>query len=460
MQMGYGLHQEQTMKLVMTPELRQAITILQFSALELVEYINQQVSENPVIEASVTEIEHPSTPKTKAADTAEIDWSEYIRARAQGDYVPGSVRSNESEFNPLDLVAKNDVSLERHLCEQLSFIRNLPDDIVMIAKYIIGNLDERGYLELALEQIAETLQADMDDVEQALIVVQSLEPRGVGARDLRECLIIQLEYSGLKNSLAFHIVDRYLSDLADGRISKIAAELGVTPKEVQAAADLIRTLDPRPGLHYHRDEPRYIIPDVTVEKVDGEYIVLVNDSATPRLRINSYYERLLQQDSHAKKYIHDKMNSALWLIRSIEQRRMTIYKVTEAIVNAQREFFEKGIAYLKPMTLKEIAEIVGLHESTISRATNNKYVQTPRGIFELKYFFSSGLTTATGDAASTESVKLRLKELIDKEDRTRPLSDQKLCEMLNDEGISISRRTVAKYREEMGILSSAKRKRY
>ncbi|RXT04041.1 RNA polymerase factor sigma-54 [Ammoniphilus sp. CFH 90114] len=460
MQMGYGLYQEQSMKLVMTPELRQAITILQFSALDLLDYINQQLSENPVIEPLDMEINRQTETKNTNDGTGDVDWSEYIRASSQGDYVGSNVRSHENEYNPLDWVVRNDHSLERHLSEQLSYIKELPEIIREVSKYIIGNLDEKGYLELALEQVAQTLNVDLEEVEQALWIVQSLEPRGVGARDLKECLIIQLEYAGEKDSLAFAIVEKYLTDLADGRISKIAGDLQVTPQDIQVAADFIRSLNPRPGSDYYRDEPRYIIPDVTVEKVEDEYIILVNDSTSPRLSISSHYERLLKQDENAKKYIHDKMNSALWLIKSIEQRRMTIYKVTEAIVKEQREFFEKGIAYLKPMNLKEIADIVDLHESTISRATNNKYVQTPRGVFELKYFFSSGLTTASGDATSSESVKAKLKQFIDQEDRKKPLSDQKLCELLNETGIEISRRTVAKYREELGILSSAKRKRY
>ncbi|HJV47191.1 MAG TPA: RNA polymerase factor sigma-54, partial [Bacillota bacterium] len=301
---------------------------------------------------------------------------------------------------------------------------------------------------------------DLEDVQQALFVVQGLEPRGVGARNLRECLTIQLEYQGLKDSLSFQIVEEHLPDLAEGKINRIASALGVSTRQVQEAIDQIRTLDPRPGARYHREEVRYIVPDVTVEQIEGNYIVIVNDAVTPRLSISRFYERLLTEENEAKKYIHEKMNSAQWLIRSIEQRRMTLYRVTEAIVDEQCEFFNQGIDRLKPMTLKEIADIVGLHESTISRATNNKYVQTPRGTFELKYFFSSGLSTSSGDAASSESVKKKIKQLIAQEDRKKPLSDQQLSDILNKQGICISRRTVAKYREEIGILSSAKRKRY
>jgi RNA polymerase sigma-54 factor len=445
--------------------LRQAITILQFSALDLIEYVNQQLNENPVIEPIDTEVnqqqrQEPADPAGTGASGVEVDLKEWMRDRATGDYSNYSVRSNESDTNPLDWVARNDVTLESHLIEQLSFIRNVDDRVSFIARYIIGNLDERGYLEVALEQIAETLKASPDDAEQALFLVQGLDPHGVGARDLRECLIIQLEYAGQKDTVPFHIVDRYLTEVAEGKFNKIAIELQTTPLAVQEAVDYIRTLRPRPGMLYHRSDARYIIPDVTVEHVEGNYVILVNDSASPRLSINGHYQRMLKQEGEAKKFIHEKMNSALWLIKSIEQRRMTIYKVTEAIVEQQQDFFDHGVSCLKPMTLKEIAEKVGLHESTISRATNNKYVQTPRGIFELKYFFSSSLNTSNGETASSESVKSTLKRLVDEEDRKKPLSDQKLTDMLNTEGICISRRTVAKYREELAIPSSARRKRY
>jgi RNA polymerase sigma-54 factor len=447
MQMGYGLIQEQALKLVMTPELRQAITILQFSALDLVEYINQQMSENPVIEAA-----------GKMQPEGDF-WKEYWRDRSL-NRINYSSQSNESESNPLDWIAKNDVTLEKHLLEQLAYLRKVPARTIRVAKFIIGNLDDRGYLELAPAQIAGTLQEEVEEVEQALFLVQSLEPHGVGARNLKECLLIQLEYAGKRNTLAYKIVEDYLDLLAEGKISRIATKLEITPKEVQTAVDSIRLLRPRPGSLYHRDEPRYIIPDVTVENVAGDFVILLNDAATPRLSINSYYEKVSQQYEEAKKYIHEKMNSAMWLLKSIEQRRMTIYKVTEAIVREQRDFLEKGISYLKPMTLKEIADKVGLHESTISRATNNKYVQTPRGVFELKYFFSSALTTTGGDSTSSESVKAQIKALVEQEDRKVPLSDQKLMDILKEKGVFISRRTVAKYREEIGIPSSAKRKRY
>ena len=458
-QMGYGLYQEQTMKLVMTPELRQAITILQFSALDLIDYIHEQMNENPVLEPMNMELAPPVEAKHELSPP-DIDWTEYVWARAQGDYSIPAIRSAKDDYDPIDWVSGNEISLDQHLLEQLAFIRGIPLSVRKVCEYMIGNINEKGYLELSLDHITTLLKVDLEEAEQALFIVQSLEPRGVGARDLQECLQIQLEYAGEKQSLAYRIVSKHLSDLAEGKWNKIGAELRVSLTHIQEAIDLIRTLNPRPGSRYQQHVSNFIIPDATVELVEGEYIVLVNDTTSPQLRISRFYKKLLQQEGHVKKYVHDKMNAALWLIKSIEQRKATIYRVTKAIVEKQREFFEKGVACLKPMTLKEIAQMLELHESTISRATHNKYVQTPRGMFELKYFFSSGLSTSTGDATSSESVKARMKELIQQENRKKPLSDQKICEQLQAEGISISRRTVAKYREELGILPSVKRKRY
>jgi len=457
-QIGYGLYQEQTMKLVMTPELRQAITILQLSALDLLEYLNGQLNENPVLEPLDLEFDHQER-KQQEGPLAELQWKESIQDRGY-EYSNTFSRTGENESNSLDWIAHNDMSLEKHLLEQLSFLRNLPEPVRILSRYLIGNLDENGYLEIDLEETAQQFEVDPELIEQALIVVQGLEPRGVGARNLKECLMIQLEYARKRDTAAFTIVENYLHELAEGKINKIATEMQIKPRDVQEAVDYIRTLSPRPGALYHQPQARYIVPDVTVKKVDNHYIILVNESVTPRLTISKQYEKMVHLDPEAKKYVHHKMNSALWLIKSIEQRRMTIYKVTEAIVQAQIDFFEKGISYLKPMTLKEIAETVGLHESTISRATNNKYVQTPKGLFELKYFFSSALSTSTGEVASSESVKIKLKEFIEQEDRSKPLSDQKLSDMFQEMGITVSRRTVAKYREEINIPSSAKRKRY
>ncbi len=457
MNMGLGLFQEQTLKLVMTPELRQAITILQYSAIDLISYLQDQANENPVFDLEVAG-EVASAKEEKPAP--EIDWKEIVGNRATGEY--GSSK-NESTYNPLDYVQQGAETLYEHLERQLGYVKGFSSLQKQIALFLIGNLDEKGYLEITLEEASARLGAEMLEIEDVLSVLQHFDPVGVASRSLEECLLLQLEHLALDDEKIVQVVRNHLQDLADNRYQRIADKIGCTPQEVQAMADLIRTLNPRPGAAFSSVETRYVIPDVTVEKVGNDYVVLVNDVAAPRLKINSFYEKMLSQQKsqdEAKQFIHDKLNAAMWLAKSLEQRRLTLMRVTQAILDMQREFFDRGIHYLKPMTQKEIAERVGLHESTISRATSNKYVQTPRGIFELKYFFTSALSTSSGEATSSESVKRRIKALIEQEDRKSPLSDQKLGELLLTEGIEISRRTVAKYREEMLIPSSAKRKRF
>lgn len=457
MNMGLGLFQEQTLKLVMTPELRQAITILQYSAIDLVSYLQEQANENPVIDLEAAG-EIASAKAEKPAP--EIDWKEIVSNRASGEYSPAK---NESTYNPLDHVSQGSGTLYDHLERQLGYVKGFSPLQRKIALFLIGNLDEKGYLEITLEEAEAKLGADLLEIEDVLAVLQHFDPVGVAARSLEECLLLQLEHLALDDEKIVQVVRFHLQDLADNRYQRIAEKVGCTPQDVQTMADLVRTLNPRPGAAFSQTETRYVIPDVSVEKVGNEYVVLVNDIATPRLKINSFYEKMLNQQKsqeEAKQFIHDKLNAAMWLAKSLEQRRMTLMRVTQAIVEMQRDFFDQGVHFLKPMTQKEIAERVGLHESTISRATSNKYVQTPRGIFELKYFFTSALSTSNGEATSSESVKRRIKALIDQEDRKAPLSDQKLGEMLLTEGIEISRRTVAKYREEMLIPSSAKRKRF
>jgi len=460
MNMAFGLYQEQSLKLVMTPELRQAITILQYSAIDLVSYLQEQAIENPMIELKETAASSELLHRDKERAQPEIDWKELVGNRATGEY---SAVKNESTFNPIDIAHSTSSTLYDHLVTQLSYVKRLTATQKKIAMYLIGNLDERGYLEVTVEEVSERLGVSTEEVEDVLSVVHHLEPAGVAARNLEECLLLQLQHDGLDDEKTVQVVTNHLNDLANNRFSRIADALGITIPELQDIADVVRKLNPRPGAMYNHGDTRYVIPDVTIEKVAGDYVVLVNDSATPRLTINSFYERLLKEkkgQEDAQQFINEKLNAAIWLAKSLEQRRQTLYKVTQAILDVQKDFFEHGIHYLKPMTQKEIAEKVELHESTVSRATSNKYVQTPRGVFELKYFFTSALSTANGDAASSESVKRRIKSIIDSEDRKRPYSDQKLAELLVEEGIEISRRTVAKYREEMMIPSSAKRKRY
>lgn len=443
MRMGYGLWQEQIQKLVMTPELRQAITILQFSSQELLEYLEKEAAQNPVME-----VEAP-------------DWLQIAREQ-KDNRERKSIR--ESKGVPIESVYRTNQTLEDHLLRQLNLTKAAPKER-NIGAFIIGNLDPNGYLTLSAEEIAEMKKCSQELVEQSLRLVQSLEPTGVAARSLEECLLLQLRESEGVPQEVFQIVERHLPDVAQGKVSKIAAALGITVKQTQLAIDLIRSLDPKPGRWYTSETPEYIMPDVVVERSSGEYVVLVNDRAVPRLHINDFYRRILEQqnDSVAKEtreYITGKLNSALWLLKSMEQRRQTLFKVTEAIVEFQKEFFQQGVHKLRPLTLKQIADRIGMHESTVSRATAGKYAQTPQGVFELKYFFGSGVATDEGDSASAESIKVKIKSMVDREDSRQPLSDQKISELLQQEGIQISRRTVAKYREEIGILSSMQRKRY
>jgi RNA polymerase sigma-54 factor len=467
MQMGFGLYQQQTLKLVMTPELRQAITILQYSAVDLLDFLRQQANENPILDLSEKYREVTATDVTIQKETSsrtDIDWKDYIRANATGDetyYQRGM--GGSQDYNPFDFIASGGTTLEEHLMEQVAMLKNVTPLEKRILHFLIGNLNESGYLTISETEAADILSTDVEKVEEMIWMLQTLEPVGVGARSLAECLLIQLKEQPEEHTVAMAIVEHHLEDLAEKRYQKIASSLGVTPQEVQEAADYLRTLNPRPGSEFAHGTPRYIVPDVTVEKVEDEYVVMVNESSTPNLSINRFYQQMLQKQEAdmAQKYIQDKLNSALWLIRSIEQRRMTLYKVTQAIVEEQRSFFEQGITGLKPMTLRDIAEKVGLHESTISRATSNKYVQTPRGLFELKFFFTTGLNRADGgEAPSVMAIKQKIKALVDAEDKKKPLSDQKITDLLIKDGIEISRRTVAKYREEMNIDSSSKRKRF
>ena len=330
--------------------------------------------------------------------------------------------------------------------------------------YLIGNLDYRGYLMISLQDVASQMGIEYQQAEAALAVLQGMEPAGVGARTLAECLLVQVKYLDLKNPLLEPLISEYLEDLASGRLNNIAAQLGVTVQQVQQAADQLRVLDPKPARNFSgADGIRYIVPDVTVERVEGEYIILVNDTSAPRIRVNEAYKGALKDtgvDSDTRKYVETKLNAAVWLIRGIEQRRLTLYRVANVLVDLQRGFLDGGVKYLKPLNLKDVAQQLELHESTISRATANKYMQTPQGVFEMKYFFSTGIKHSQGTEVSTTSIKQLLQEIVAGEDPQKPLSDQKIADELKKKGIKISRRTVTKYRDELGILSTNQRRRY
>jgi RNA polymerase sigma-54 factor len=467
MRMSYNLNLEQTQKLIMTPELKQAIEILQYNSLELNQFIQEELMTNPVLEPYQVKGENDSLGDADKDNNSEkeMDWKELFSEYDDFRYKnKNRIRTYEDrEETSFDNYLSTETTLIDHLLFQLQFT-TLRGKYKVAGKYIVENIDSNGYLQITNEEVAKKFNLSIEEVEDIIKIIQSFDPVGIGARDLKECLLIQLHHNNIQNEIAYKIVKNFLEELAANKISYISKKLDISAHKVQEAADLIKTLEPKPGrLFSSLRDVRYITPDVTVEKVDGEYIVVVKDSTAPRLFINSYYKKLLmgkEVEMGTSSYINKKLNSALKIIKSIQQRRNTIYKVVKAIINHQVDFFDKGMMYLKPLTLKEIADEIGVHESTVSRAVNGKYMQCPRGTFELKYFFQSGVSSTFGDGISAESIKSIIKDLIDKEDPKKPLSDQVLSNELNKIGIKISRRTVAKYRDEMQIPSSSKRKRY
>ncbi|KLU59258.1 RNA polymerase sigma-54 factor 1 [Peptococcaceae bacterium CEB3] len=457
MRLGYGLNLEQTQKLVMTPELRQAIAILQLSALELSTFVDDQLLENPLLEVQDEPVNEDREETPENTDSRlEVEWQDYFRGQDEG-YIRSerpAERAEKSQFEPFVAAAP---TLQEHLFLQLHVQKSAAS--LPLAEYIIGNLDDNGYLTLSTEEIARDRGDAPAEVERALQVVQSLDPPGVGARSLRECLLLQLPFL---NDCPPEMPEflEHLEDLAAGRMQRIATDLGISLAGVQELADIVRRLDPKPGLRFSgAGDVRFVVPDVVVEEIEGEYIILVNDISVPRLGINQVYRRALnQEDGEVRKFVEQKLNAAAWVIRSIEQRRLTLYKVANAVVKRQEEFLRRGIQFLRPLTLKDIADEVGVHESTVSRATANKYVQTPRGIFEFKFFFATGIGHEQG--LTTESIKRALRTLISSENAKEPYSDQKLADLLSERGMKISRRTVAKYRDGMHIQAASARRRY
>lgn len=457
MRLSYDLTLEQSQKLIMTPELRQAIELLQFNSLELKEYIAKELEENPMLESLGTIEEFDNI--EKYTEDNEIDWKEYLEKYDDISY-RGQVDRNIKEYN-YETFVSYEPTLKEHLMSQLNLVC-LGNREWKIGENIIQNIDENGYLNSSTEEIASHMKCNIEEVEIILDIIQTFEPLGVGARSLKECLILQVKDRKDLSPYVLRIIEDYLEDLGYNRIQKISKELNIDLQKVQEVCDYIRRLEPKPGRAFsNNEEIKYIVPDAEIQLVEGKFVVVLNDVAGPRLNINNYYKGLMKTgtDKNTVEFLNEKFNSAMWIIRSIEQRRATIKKVIESILKFQIDFFLKGERALKPLTLKDIADDIEMHESTISRATNGKYVQTPRGLFELKYFFTSGLESSDGDISST-SIKSTLKEIIDGEDTKKPYSDQKLAELLKAQGINISRRTVAKYRDELEIPSSTIRRRY
>ena len=460
MKLGYNLALEQVQKLIMTPELRQAIQLLQFTSQELSEYIKLEIEKNPMLELVSNDMDYENI-EDYNIDKEDFDWRDFIENYDDISYRP-EFDKNEKEYNYENII-KNSDSLKEYLLFQLN-VSDLNRIDLNIGKAIIENIDDNGYLTVDVNQIADELRIPSKKVEKVLSIIQSFDPPGVGSRNLAECLLIQVREDKVSNPKIEIIIKNHLEDLAYNRLYKVSKELNMDISEVQEIFDYIKTLEPKPGRAFgnHLSDVKYIIPDVNVEFVDGEYIIVLNEITAPRLNINKYYREMIRKglDSDTTEFIKEKLAQALWVIRSIEQRRMTIYNVVKSIVKFQRDFFEKGEKCLKPLTLKEVADDINMHESTVSRAINGKYVQTPRGLFELKYFFCSGFSTNQGEDISSTSIKAIIKEIIDGENQRKPFSDQKISDILKKRGINISRRTVAKYRDELGIPASSVRKQY
>jgi len=469
-----------TQQLIMTPQLQQAIKLLQLSRLELLNAINQELETNPVLdeaqlgESSDTDAweggyEEPHQDTSGDGALAEVsvetkvkddfDWESYL-----GDKISPAVRQEfeDSEGYSLDNLAATGYSLKAHLLWQLR-MGDLSDEDKYLGNLIIGNIDEDGYLKTSVEEVALEAHVTPEQVEQVLTKIQEFDPAGVGARDLRECLLLQVDILKIPDPLVRPIIVHHLKHLENKNYPAIAKELKVSLEDVSRAVELITKLEPKPGRGFDSGETCYISPDIYVYKMGDDYEVVLNDDGLPKLRINQYYREALSAQSgvpeETKTYIQNRLKSAIWFIKSIHQRQKTIYRVSQSIVRFQRDFLDKGIASLKPLTLRQVAEEVQMHESTISRVTTNKYIHTPQGVFELKFFFNSGISRMHGEQVASESVKDKIRKIVSSEDSENPYSDQDIADMLKDKNILIARRTVAKYREMLGLLSSNKRRK-
>ncbi|HEX2342552.1 MAG TPA: RNA polymerase factor sigma-54 [Vicinamibacterales bacterium] len=464
------LHTKLVQKLILTPSLQQAIKLLPMSTLELSELLNQEMVENPMLEEVPTEelqpaeqpAEKPETPaKTDKGDAWEDADYEYFF----GDYLDDGYRPRTpqevKELPPIENTLSSAGSLADHLRWQLSI--QTDDDVTrQIGDAIIGNLDDDGYLVASVEEIGQMGDWPLADVERALQHVQTFDPIGVAARDLQECLTLQLRHLGLAGTITERIVTEHLKLLQNHQVPEIARRLGVTIDELKEHIEIIRNLDPKPGSRYNPNQSQYVIPDVYVSKIEDQYVAHLNEEGLPQLRISPVYRRLLdkggENTDETRAYVKDKFRSALWLIKSVDQRQKTIHKVATSIINFQREFLDHGIEHLRPLVLRDVANDIGMHESTVSRVVNNKYMHTPQGVFEMKFFFHSGISSSYGDSVSSVTIKQRIRKIIENEDPRKPLSDSKIVSILQKEGLMLARRTIAKYREELKIPTSNQRK--
>ncbi|MGH7528203.1 MAG: RNA polymerase factor sigma-54, partial [Gemmatimonadales bacterium] len=507
MKTGLSQHTSMRQELRVNPRLYQAMDMLYMPMMDLQQLLKQELLSNPFLELLEPVEETQEQPAAEAekeqkVKEEEVDWEEILL----NGFEVGGAREQYEQLEYTEPVTVETRDLIDHLREQLQMMTLTPRQL-LLAEEFLGNINEEGYLAASLEEILESVnqlvaghvegREDGDgsagaddggdageaaaataaepparpsppfystaDLEEMLQIIQRLDPPGVGARDLRECLLIQLGEQSDTASLTYRLVADAFPDLIAHRWNDLAKRFGVEPAAVQAAADELARLDPKPGLKYSNQSDGYIIPDLIVEKIGGRYQVFLNDTGMPRLRLSRSYQEIARDKKRMtpenREFIASRMNSANWMIQAIEQRRQTMLKVMNFIVDRQRDFFEKGIEYLKPLTLREVAEVINMHESTVSRVTNEKFVQTPRGVLPLKFFFSSALATASGEEASARSIRAKLQKMVAEEDSAKPLTDQQIVHLFQEQGIQIARRTVAKYRDQLGILPARMRKR-
>ncbi len=483
--MAIGIKQNlsQTQQLTMTPQLQQAIKLLQLTRLELEDFVTEQLAENPVLEEGADMSKEEQRLSASEAETSaedlhsahinsasdnfdkiddqkgnEVDWSQYNKtAETQSK---ASV-NHDAEAPNYENMVSNEETLTSYLMNQVGDI-DFSEEEQKIARTIIGNIDEKGYFTLTVNEFSEQEKFDIDLVEGVLDTIQRLEPFGIAARDLKECLLIQVRAYNMKNGIIEKIISNHLSELETRNVPAIAKALSITNEQVIENIQLIGDLDPVPARQFGSSEQIYIVPDVYIFQINNEWVVSLNEDGLPTLRVSRFYQEMLdakQTKDADKDYIRKKMGDAEWLISSIQRRQQTIYKVAQCILNRQKNFFEHGVSQLRPMVLRDVADDIEVSESTISRTTKNKYVHTPRGIFELKYFFNSSVSRSDGSDLASESVKRMIADLVGREDPKKPLSDQKIVDYLESKSIQLARRTVAKYREQLGILPSSKRKK-
>ncbi|MGC9323170.1 MAG: RNA polymerase factor sigma-54 [Desulfomonilia bacterium] len=451
-------HLKLSQQLIMTPQLQQAIKLLQLSRLELKEYISNELESNPLLEVDATAIREKPQGEEVDRDQLRVKWETYLETYGQ-DNTP---YYEDDERPSLESTTCREEGLLDYLLWQVR-MNNFSDRERRVGIFIIGNLDHNGYLSMDLDSVSEATGEEKTLVESTLTKIQRFDPPGIAARNLKDCLRIQARTLGLEDTLVWRIIDSHLEDLQTKNYDKIAQELDAPVEEIAQAAQIIVNMEPRPARDYSDEPPQYVVPDIYVVKFEGEYVVVLNEEDLPILTLNKQYQTMMRSNDTgkmAREYLTDCLKSAQWLMKSVQQRQNTLCKVTESIVKFQREFLDTGITHLKPLVLRDVADDVGMHESTISRVTSNKYVHTPQGTFELKYFFNSGISKSDGSFVASQSVKNEIENIIKAEDSKHPLSDQAIAQKLKVKGVKIARRTVAKYREILGILPSNRRKKH